>query len=244
VIKKQRPDEWQGMPDFPASFLTWPALMAATAAEAIAASFTQFAGVPGPDFKTAGERQRFWATPHQLRLELGTMELRDFSTSRTGAPTLICASFALDGATVADFAAGHSVVVALCRGCIGRLRVTDWRSAAPEMRFLSIDSYLADLNVAVDELGPPVDPIGLCQGGWLALIFAARFPHKARRLVLVGAPVDNTAAHSMISQSVARVPMVAFEEFVSLQGAGFRASACCTCGDLVSVHPTSGAFCK
>ena len=71
-----------------------------------------------------------------------------------------------------------------------RVFVTDWRSATPEMRYFTIDSYLADLNVAVDQLGPPVDLIGLCQGGWLALVYAARFPTKVRRLVLVGAPID------------------------------------------------------
>jgi pimeloyl-ACP methyl ester carboxylesterase len=48
----------------------------------------------------------------------------------------------------------------------------------PGDTLLSIDSYLADLNIAVDELGPPVDLIGLCQGGWLALVYAARFPKK------------------------------------------------------------------
>ena len=62
--------------------------------------------------------------------------------------------------------------------------VTDWRSATPETRYFSIHNFLADLNVAVDELGPPVDLIGLCQGGWLALVYAARFPKKVRRLVL------------------------------------------------------------
>jgi poly(3-hydroxyalkanoate) synthetase len=90
------------------------------------------------------------------------------------------------------------------------------------MRFLSIDSYLADLNVAVDELQPPVDLIGLCQGGWLALAYAARFPHKVRRLVLVGAPVDIAAEQSELSRLAAQVPLAAFEEFVSSQGGRVR----------------------
>jgi pimeloyl-ACP methyl ester carboxylesterase len=41
----------------------------------------------------------------------------------------------------------------------------------------------------VDDIGPPVDLIGLCQGGWLSLVYAARFPGKVRRLVLAGAPI-------------------------------------------------------
>jgi poly(3-hydroxyalkanoate) synthetase len=164
-----------------------------------------------------GERQPAWATPHRVRLELGTMQLRDFSTGAGGIATLICAPFALHGATIADFARGHSVVEALHEGGVGRIDVTDWRSAGPQMRFLSIDNYLADLNVAVDELGPPVDLVGLCQGGWMALTFAARFPSKVRRLVLAGAPVDIAAGQSNLSRMTLQVPLAAFEEFVASQ---------------------------
>lgn len=46
-------------------------------------------------------------------------------------------------------------------GC-HRVFVTDWRSATRDMRLLTIDSYLAELNVAVDELGaPPAGLLGL-----------------------------------------------------------------------------------
>jgi poly(3-hydroxyalkanoate) synthetase len=144
------------------------------------------------------------------------MRLRDFSLGDTGVPTLICAPFALHGATVADFAHGHSLVEALRAGGLPRVHVTDWRSATPQMRFFSIDSYLADLNVAVDELGPPVDLVGLCQGGWLALVYAARFPAKIRRLVLAGAPIDISAGESALSRLAADVPLSAFDEIVGL----------------------------
>jgi poly(3-hydroxyalkanoate) synthetase len=72
--------------------------------------------------------------------------------------------------------------------------------ARKQARYFSIDSYLADLNVAVDEIDAPVDLIGLCQGGWLALVYAARFPEKVRRLVLAGAPIDIRAGHSQLSR--------------------------------------------
>jgi pimeloyl-ACP methyl ester carboxylesterase len=54
------------------------------------------------------------------------------------------------------------------------------------MRYLGIDDYLAHLNIMVDEIGIPVDLIGLCQGGWMVLVYAARFPGKVRKLVLAG----------------------------------------------------------
>ncbi len=158
-----------------------------------------------------------WDTPHSVRLELQTMRLRDFSGANDeGPPTLICAPYALHGASVADFAPGHSLVETLRGSGVRRLCVTDWRSATPDMRFLPIDAYLAELNVAVDDLGPPVELIGLCQGGWLALVYAARFPRKIRRLVLAGAPIDLGAAQSTVSTLAAQLPLETFEEIVRL----------------------------
>src|SRR5262249_13387512 len=81
----------------------------------------------------------------------------------------------------------------------------------------AIDNYLADLNVAIDEIGAPVDLVGLCQGGWLSLVYAARFPHKVRRLVLVGAPVDISAA-SELSSLVRSMPSLGFEQLVRTGG--------------------------
>jgi poly(3-hydroxyalkanoate) synthetase len=211
-------------PELPGELFAWPALMAAAATEVIAASLDQFARLaPGSHEETVADHAPVWATRHDLRLELGTMELRDFSVRDAGVPTLICAPFALHYPTVADFAPGHSVVEALRDGGVGRIFVTDWRSASEEMRFLMIDNYLADLNVAVDDLGSndlgsQVDLIGLCQGGVMAALYAARFPHKVRRLVLAGAPIDISAGDSMISRMTAQVPLAAFEEFVRSQG--------------------------
>jgi poly(3-hydroxyalkanoate) synthetase len=84
------------------------------------------------------------------------------------------------------------------------------------MQFLGIDDYLADLNVLVDEIGVPVDLIGLCQGGWMALVYAARFPGKVRKLVLAGAPIDTKAASSLLSKLANATAPAAFEELVRL----------------------------
>jgi poly(3-hydroxyalkanoate) synthetase len=156
-----------------------------------------------------------WTTPNRVALELSSMQLRDFSQSATaGPPVLVCAPYALHSAQIADFAPGHSIVEALRREGLDRVHVTDWRSATSEMRHFGIDAYLSDLNVAVDEIGAPVDLVGLCQGGWLSLIYAARFPQKVRRLVLAGAPVD-VSVPSELSRTVAQTPQPAFEGMVT-----------------------------
>lgn len=160
-----------------------------------------------------------WTTPNTVALDLPSMRLRDFSRGNaTQSPVLVCAPYALHGALIADFAPGHSLVEALQKDGVNRIYVCDWRTATPDMRHLSIDNYLADLNVAIDEIGAPVDLVGLCQGGWLSLLYAARFPGKVRRLVLAGAPVDVSTA-SRLSEMVAAFPQQAFEQMVR-QGGG------------------------
>lgn len=201
---------------FPHLAFLWPALAAAVASEAAAAMAQQFVGLAvGADDKVAPDEPA-WATPNAIALELKTVRLRDFSIAKDGVPALVCAPFALHGAAAADIAPGHSLVAALRAAGLRRLYVADWRSASADMRFLAIDDYLADLNVLVDEIGRKVDLIGLCQGGWLALLYAARFPAKVRKLVIAGAPIDIAAAPSGLSALVDANPTALFQELVQL----------------------------
>jgi poly(3-hydroxybutyrate) depolymerase len=200
---------------FPSVAFLWPALLAASVSDAASAVASEFAHLVA----TAEEAEPQvvaprWASWNEIALELPTMRLRDFSGGAAGMPTVVCAPFALHGATIADFAPGHSLVAALRAAGRGRLFVTDWRSAGPQARFNSIDTYLAELNVAVDALGGKPDLIGLCQGGWMALAFAARFPNKVRKLVLAGAPVDIAAGASLLSRLTDSLPMATFREIV------------------------------
>ncbi len=194
----------------------WPALAAASASEFAALVAKHFAGLAVGADEGPAAREPQWATPNEITLELKTVRLRDFSSGADGVPALLCAPFALHGAGVTDVAPGHSLVAALRDAGLHHLLVADWRSATADMRFLSIDDYLADLNVLVDFLGGSVDLIGLCQGGWLSLLYAARFPGKVRKLVLAGAPVDIAAAPSGLSALVDASPTALFHELVKL----------------------------
>jgi poly(3-hydroxyalkanoate) synthetase len=181
--------------------------------------YAQWFADPNAAPSSAAEPPLDWTTPNTVALQLQSMQLRKFSqASATQPPVLICAPYALHSALIADFARHHSLVEALQRYGMGRLYITDWRSATPDMRQLSIDNYLADLNVAIDEIGAPVDLVGLCQGGWLSLVYAARFPGKVRRLVLAGTPVD-VSTPSDLSRMVAAIPQPTFEQMVR-QGGG------------------------
>jgi poly(3-hydroxyalkanoate) synthetase len=210
------PDSTLASPALPfaSNPFAWPLIAAATASESAAVFFTEAAHAFVAGGATRAKAEPVWTTPNRIALELQTMRLRDFSRPSDDIATLICAPFALHAATIADFAPGHSLVATLRDAGRSRLFVTDWRSARADMRFLTIDNYLADLNVAIDTLGAPVDLVGLCQGGWLALVYAARFPGKVRRLVLAGAPVDIEAGKSTLSTLARDAPLAAFEEIV------------------------------
>src|SRR6202040_3046659 len=164
--------------------------------------------------RTPQEPER--ATPSKIALELRDVRLRDFTMVESGVPPLLCTPLALHGAAVADLAAGHSLVAALRGAGIERLFMADWRSASAEMRFLGIDEYLAFLNVLVDRVGGLVDLIGLCQGGWLSLVYAGRFPAKVRKLIMAGAPVDIAARQSRLSGMAEATPLNMFQSLVNL----------------------------
>src|SRR5512141_706297 len=196
----------------------WPALAAASASEIAGSIAKQFIGLTGTTEDDTATREPDWATPNTVALDLKTVRLRDFSTAQQDVPTLLCAPYALHGAGIVDLAPAQSLVAALRTAGITNLFVTHWRSADADMRFLPIDDYLADLNVLVDQLGGRVDLVGLCQGGWLSLLYAARFPAKVRKLVLAGAPIDIAAAPSGLSAITDASPLSLFQELVRLGG--------------------------
>jgi len=201
---------------FPYAAFFWPALAAASAGE-IASSFAaHFLGSSGDADGDRTPQEPEGATPSKIALELHSVRLRDFTMVKGGVPTLLCTPLAMHGATLADLAAGHSLVAALRGAGIGRLFMTDWRSASADMRFLGIDEYLADLNVLVDRVGGLVDLIGLCQGGWLSLVYAGRFPAKVRKLIMAGAPVDIAARQSRLSAKAEATPLAMFQSLVNL----------------------------
>ena len=156
-----------------------------------------------------------WASPNYVTIELDAMRVCDFLATRDKQrSTLIVAPFALQDARIADLSSGHSPIETLrANGCV-RLFLVEWKSATAKTKLRTIDSYLCDLNVAVDDIGSPVDLIGLCHGGWLSLVYAARFAGKVRRLVLAGAPIDVIAEPSIPSARAKKTPETLIDEII------------------------------
>ncbi len=106
------------------------------------------------------------------------MVLRDYGQPGNGVPTLVDAPHAGHTAAIADYHKGQSLVETLLANGVQHVALTDWKSATPDMKDLEIDNYLADMVVAIDDLGGRVNLVGLCQGGWVSTMLAARFPEK------------------------------------------------------------------
>ena len=156
----------------------------------------------------------------RVRIELATMLLLEQRerTRAKGPTVLIVAPYAVHDASIADFAHGHSLAQILTEAGSGSIALTFWKSATAEMRGYGIDAYLSDLNVAIDDLGGRASLVGLCQGGWLAAVYASRFPGKVDRLVLSGAPIDPGAAESCITRALAAVSPATIGEVLALAG--------------------------
>lgn len=157
------------------------------------------------------------ATPNTVRLDLRTMVLRDYGQAG-GIPTLVDAPHAGHTAAIADYHKGQSLVETLLANGLGHVVLTDWKSATEDMKDLEIDNYLAEMVVAIDDLGGRVNLVGLCQGGWVSTMIAARFPEKVNSLVLAGAPIDTDAGNGPIKRAAHETPLSFYRDLVELGG--------------------------
>jgi polyhydroxyalkanoate depolymerase len=175
-----------------------------------------------------------FATANTVLLELHTLRLREFGLpavapqgakaggDATAVPTLILAPYAGHSAAIADYHEGQSLVQTLLAAGLQRVLVTDWRSASLQMKDYDIDNYLAELNVCIDDLGGRVNLVGLCHGGWMSAMLAARFPERVATLVLAGAPIDTHAGNGPLKKMVEASPPAFYEELVALGGGLMR----------------------
>jgi poly(3-hydroxybutyrate) depolymerase len=194
---------------------------------AASALFETEIGLTARNLKFIGEEANLtnsapakFATHSIARLNLRTMVLRDYApTGAPGLPTLIDTPYAGHSAVIADYADGQSLIQSLAANGVAKLALTDWKSATPDMKDLEVDQYLAEINVCVDDLGGRVNLVGLCQGGWMAAMYAARFPHKVASLVIAGAPIDADAGDGAVKKMAKTYPMSLYQDLVA-QGDG------------------------
>lgn len=196
----------------------WPMVMAAQLAEAGEEIIARNIKFIDEEVKIEEKLHPKLATPNEARLNLRTMVLRDYGKPNKGIPTLVDAPYAGHTAMIADYHKGQSLIETLLANGVEHVALTDWKSATADMKDLDIDHYLAELTVAIDDLGGKVNLVGLCQGGWMSAMIAARFPDKVNSLVLAGAPIDTDAGSGPIKRMAHDSPMSFYEELVEMGG--------------------------
>jgi polyhydroxyalkanoate depolymerase len=193
----------------------WPMAMAADLAEQGLELYARNLKFVDEEIKIHDELRPKLATPNEVRLDLRTMKLRDYGKPGS-VPTLVDAPHAGHTSMIADYHKGQSLIETLLANGIAHVALTDWKAATEDMKDLEIDNYLAEIVVAIDDLGGRVNLVGLCQGGWVAAMIAARFPHKVNSLVLAGSPIDTDAGNGPIKRMAHESPMSFYEELVAM----------------------------
>ncbi len=199
----------------------WPMVLAERLAKKGVDLYARNLEFLGEELKIDTQLRPKLATPNKVRLDLRVMALRDYGEP-SGIPALVNAPFAGHTAMIADYHKGQSLVETLMANGIQHVALTDWKSATDDMKDLEIDDYLAAMVVAIDDLGGKVNLIGLCQGGWVAAMLAARFPEKVNKLVLAGAPIDTDAGNGPIKRMAHTYPISFYRELVELGGGLMR----------------------
>ncbi len=199
----------------------WPMAMGAAMLEEGSELYGKNLKFVEEEIKIHDELRPTLATRNQIRLNLRTMALRDYGSAK-GIPTLVDAPHAGHTAVIADYHEGQSLIQTLLANGVDHVALTDWKSATDDMKDFDIDNYLADVVVAIDDLGGRVNLVGLCQGGWVSAMIAARFPDKVNSLVLAGAPIDTDAGDGPIKRMAKASPISFYQELVELGGGLMR----------------------
>ncbi len=169
-----------------------------------------------------------WTTPHQVALELPALQLLDFtlpgSSSEEGTsplPVLIVAP-EVNGATIADYGPGQSLVQTLQGQGFPGVFVTAWRSATAGTRRFTVDDSLDAIDACIDHLGGRVHLLGICQGGWEAAAVVAQRPEVAETLTLGAAAIDFHAGNGPITRLCRSTPFSTYQAMVGLGGGVMR----------------------
>lgn len=134
------------------------------------------------------------------------VRLLDFSLPQADnsllVPTLVLPPQAGHHSCIADYSQKQSQLHTLASNGLSAIYCIEWRSATQQTKNASIEDYIECLDYCIEKIGGKANLVGDCQGGWLAAIYAAIYPHKVNSLTLAGAPIDFQAGNGQIKQSV------------------------------------------
>lgn len=164
-----------------------------------------------------------WITDYDVITEDTAYRLLGFNTKskNDNVPVLIIPPQAGHHSCIADFGSPEQSLVNTCiRQTDNVVYALEWKNSI--RRNETIDDLVLYLDVCVENAGGRAHLIGLCQGGWLATIYAAIYPEKAASLLIGAAPIDFQAGKSKVHEFVNRIPMKGYELMVRTGGGFLR----------------------
>lgn len=128
--------------------------------------------------------------------------LRDFSPAadsspaetpppQSPTPTLVVPPRSGNASCIVDLSENTSLLGAALAAGLTNLHCVDWLTSSDPHADTGIEAHLQVLREAVSKLGGRVNLVGYSQGGWLAAMFAARWPESALTLTVAGTPIDS-----------------------------------------------------
>ena len=161
-----------------------------------------------------------WFTTNIIVLDHPAFFLRQFS-EKGGTPVVIIPPQAGHDSTVADFDNEQSLVqTAVAAG--RTVYAIDWKSCPPSRRNETIADLVDQVRAAVVGHTGPCELVGLCMGGWLAVVFASLYPHFVKKLIVAAAPIRATAGAGFVQSIVKLMPQEYYEGLVAMGGGVMR----------------------
>jgi pimeloyl-ACP methyl ester carboxylesterase len=157
-----------------------------------------------------------WHTSHRIELSMPAADLRVFGAE--AGPALLIVAPEINGAQIADYGPGQSLVGAILGHGWARVGLVCWRSAHEGTRGLSIADSIDTIARCAEHLGAPVPVVGICQGGWEAAVLAATRPELVSALVLGAGPIDFHAGNSLMTTLARHTPASWYRALVAAGG--------------------------
>jgi poly(3-hydroxybutyrate) depolymerase len=165
-----------------------------------------------------------WLTENKIDYRGQKTILRRFSSGDMGNPVLLVPPEAGHNSQIVDYGPEQSLVQCALENHTGDVYAMDKLPAGPQHTDYSIEDCIRSLGECIRTIGQPVHLVGLCQGGWQAVAYAALFPEHVKSLTLAGAPIDFHAGDGLISQMAQTLPLSFYQSLVNM-GSGLMPGA-------------------
>jgi poly(3-hydroxybutyrate) depolymerase len=159
-----------------------------------------------------------FATSHRVIGESPAYRLLEFASDPYSIPTLILPPQAGHSSAICDLSRENSLIGTLLDNRIKSLYAIEWKPATRELANESLDDLISLTGECISTIDRPVNLIGLCQGGWQAVIYASLFPSNVKTLTVAGAPIDAHAGGGKIQNALQFTPLSYFRTLVEANG--------------------------